>query len=210
KIEAHFDARSIAAVEMVIDGATGQQLPHKTPPRILPKPKSRSPTPPSIAAKAQLARQQSPSPIRLSPSPVRHVRAPTPSPVRSVSPAGRISTSPIRSIKSPSLVRKTQAPSMAPGADVPPPWKQEGYVASSEAEMRETTVTSATQIRTEERWEGRYGIQEQVTISGAAGAAASVSGATFAAGAVATGTTEVQSEPPWSRFSPSGGTGILP
>lgn len=82
KIEAHFDARSIAAVEMVIDGATGQQLPHKTPPRILPKPKSRSPTPPSIAAKAQLARQQSPSPIRLSPSPVRHVRAPTPSPVR--------------------------------------------------------------------------------------------------------------------------------
>lgn len=82
KIEAHFDARSIAAVEMVIDGAAGQQLPHKTPPRIPPKPKSRSPTPPSIAAKAQLARQQSPSPIRHSPSPVRHVRAPTPSPVR--------------------------------------------------------------------------------------------------------------------------------
>jgi titin len=81
KIEAHFDARSIATVEMVIDGATGQ-LPHKTPPRIPPKPKSRSPTPPSIAAKAQLARQQSPSPIRHSPSPVRHVRAPTPSPVR--------------------------------------------------------------------------------------------------------------------------------
>lgn len=82
KIEAHFDARSIATVEMVIDGAAGQQLPHKTPPRIPPKPKSRSPTPPSIAAKAQLARQQSPSPIRHSPSPVRHVRAPTPSPVR--------------------------------------------------------------------------------------------------------------------------------
>lgn len=82
KIEAHFDARSIATVEMVLDGATGQQLPHKTPPRIPPKPKSRSPTPPSAAAKAQLARQQSPSPIRHSPSPVRHVRAPTPSPVR--------------------------------------------------------------------------------------------------------------------------------
>uniref|UniRef100_A0A452EV50 Ig-like domain-containing protein n=1 Tax=Capra hircus TaxID=9925 RepID=A0A452EV50_CAPHI len=182
KIEAHFDARSIAAVEMVIDGAAGQQLPHKTPPRIPPKPKSRSPTPPSIAAKAQLARQQSPSPIRHSPSPVRHVRAPTPSPVRSVSPAGRISTSPIRSVKSPLLVRKAQTPTMPPGPEVPPPWKQEGYVASSEAEMRETTVTSATQIRTEERWEGRYGIQEQVTISGAAGAAAST---TFAAGAVA-------------------------
>uniref|UniRef100_A0A8W4FKS4 Ig-like domain-containing protein n=1 Tax=Sus scrofa TaxID=9823 RepID=A0A8W4FKS4_PIG len=195
KIEAHFDARSIATVEMVIDGAAGQQLPHKTPPRIPPKPKSRSPTPPSIAAKAQLARQQSPSPIRHSPSPVRHVRAPTPSPVRSVSPAGRISTSPIRSVKSPLLIRKAQTPTMPPGPEVPPPWKQEGYMASTEAEMRETTVTSATQIRTEERWEGRYGIQEQVTISGAAGAAASVSAsAAFAAGAVATGAAEVKQE----------------
>lgn len=45
-------------------------------------------------------------------------------------------------------------------------------MASSESEMRETMVTSATQIRTEERWEGRYGVQEQTTISGAAGAAA--------------------------------------
>ncbi|KAL4688834.1 hypothetical protein H8959_005086 [Pygathrix nigripes] len=173
KIEAHFDARSIATVEMVIDGAAGQQLPHKTPPRIPPKPKSRSPTPPSIAAKAQLARQQSPSPIRHSPSPVRHVRAPTPSPVRSVSPAARISTSPIRSVRSPLLMRKTQASTMATGPEVPPPWKQEGYVASSsEAEMRETTLTASTQIRTEERWEGRYGVQEQMTISGAAGAVA--------------------------------------
>ncbi|XP_052038730.1 titin isoform X6 [Apodemus sylvaticus] len=194
KIEAHFDARSIATVEMVIDGATGQ-LPHKTPPRIPPKPKSRSPTPPSIAAKAQLARQQSPSPIRHSPSPVRHVRAPTPSPVRSVSPAGRISTSPIRSVKSPLLMRKTQTTTMATGPEVPPPWKQEGYVASStEAEMRET-VTSSTQIRREERWEGRYGVQEQVTISGAAGAAAHVSASSsFTAGASATATKEVKQE----------------
>ncbi|XP_054418510.1 titin isoform X1 [Pteronotus mesoamericanus] len=188
KIEAHFDARSIATVEMVIDGATGQQLPHKAPPRIPPKPKSRSPTPPSITAKAQLARQQSPSPIRHSPSPVRHVRAPTPSPVRPVSPAGRVSaSSPIRSVKSPLLMRKTQAPTLGP--EVPPPWKQEGYVASSESEMRETMVTSATQIRTEERWEGRYrGVQEQTTISGAAGAA------TLAAEAVAKGVTEVKQE----------------
>nr|KAF6450512.1 hypothetical protein HJG59_008385 [Molossus molossus] len=171
KIEAHFDARSIATVEMVIDGATGQQLPHKTPPRIPPKPKSRSPTPPSITAKAQLARQQSPSPIRHSPSPVRPVRAPTPSPVRSVSPAGRISTSPIRSVKSPSLTRKIQTPTMAQGPEVPPPWKPECYVLSSESEMRESMVTSATQIRTEERWEGRYGVQEQMAISRAAGAA---------------------------------------
>ncbi|KAF6361715.1 hypothetical protein mRhiFer1_009942 [Rhinolophus ferrumequinum] len=184
KIEAHFDARSIATVEMVIDGATGQQLPHKTPPRIPPKPKSRSPTPPSIAAKAQLTRQQSPSPIRHSPSPVRHVRAPTPSPVRPVSPAGRISTSPIRSVKSPSLMRKTQTSTMALGPEVPPPWKQEGYMASTEAEMRESMMTSSTQIRTEERWEGRYGVQEQMTTSGAA----------FAAGAVATGATEVKQE----------------
>nr|XP_026247772.1 titin isoform X23 [Urocitellus parryii] len=198
KIEAHFDARSLTTVEMVIDGATGQQLPHKTPPRIPPKPKSRSPTPPSmsIAAKTQLARQQSPSPIRHSPSPVRHVRAPTPSPVRSVSPAGRISTSPIRSVKSPLLVRKSQTSTVATGPEVPPPWKQEGYVASStEAEMRETTVTSSTQIRREERWEGRYGVQEQVTISGAAGAAASISAsASFAAGAAATGAKEVKQE----------------
>uniref|UniRef100_A0A8D2DK51 Titin n=1 Tax=Sciurus vulgaris TaxID=55149 RepID=A0A8D2DK51_SCIVU len=198
KIEAHFDARSLTTVEMVIDGATGQQLPHKTPPRIPPKPKSRSPTPPSvsIAAKTQLARQQSPSPIRHSPSPVRHVRAPTPSPVRSVSPAGRISTSPIRSVKSPLLIRKTQTSAVATGPEVPPPWKQEGYVASStEAEMRETTVTSSTQIRREERWEGRYGVQEQVTISGAAGAAASMSAsASFAAGAAAAGAKEVKQE----------------
>ncbi|XP_069326391.1 titin isoform X5 [Eulemur rufifrons] len=188
KFEAHFDARSMETIEMVMDGAAGQQLPHKTPPRIPPKPKSRSPTPPSIPAKAQLARQQSPSPIRHSPSPVRHVRAPTPSPVRSVSPAARISTSPIRSVRSPLLIRKTQTSAVATGPEVPPPWKQEGYVASSsEAEMRETMMTSSTQIRTEERWEGRYGIQEQVTISGAAGAA-------FVAGAVDTGAKEVKQE----------------
>lgn len=58
----------------------------------------------------------------------------------------------------------------AAGAEALPPWKQEGYVAAAEARMRETKVTSATQIRTEERWEGRYGVQEQVTISGAAAA----------------------------------------
>lgn len=85
---------------------------------------------------------------------------------------------------------------MATGPEVPPPWKQEGYVASSsEAEMRETTMTSSTQIRKEERWEGKYGLQEQVTISGAAAAAARVStSATFAAGAIATGAKEVLSE----------------
>ena len=80
-------------------------------------------------------------------------------------------------------------------------------MASSEAEMRETTVTSATQIRTEERWEGRYGIQEQVTISGAAGAAAS---ATFAAEAVAAGAAEVLLELPPSFPVLLSPTRILP
>ncbi|NWW99578.1 TITIN protein, partial [Caloenas nicobarica] len=167
KIEAHFDARSLTSVEMAMEGA--QQLPHKAPPRMPPIP-SKSPTPPIIAAKAQMARQQSPSPVRQSPSPVRHVRAPTPSPVRSVSPAGRISTSPIRPVKSPSPIRKTHVVTTA-GAEVLPPWKQEEYTATAEAQMKETRVsTSTTQIRTEERWEGRYGVQEQVTISGAAAA----------------------------------------
>ncbi|KFP32174.1 Titin, partial [Colius striatus] len=182
KTEAHFDARSLTSVEMVIEGATSQQLPHKAPPRMIPKPTSKSPTPPIIAAKAQMARQQSPSPVRQSPSPVRHVRAPTPSPVRSVSPAGRLSTSPIRPVKSPSPVRKAQI--VTTGAEVLPPWKQEGYAATTEAQMKETRVsTSTTEIRTEERWEGRYGVQEQVTISGSA------------AGEVAAGATEVRKEP---------------
>ena len=71
-------------------------------------------------------------------------------------------------MKSPSPIRKTQVVTTA-GAEVLPPWKQEGYAASTEAQMKETRVsTSTTQIRTEERWEGRYGVQEQVTISGAA------------------------------------------
>ncbi|NXE21879.1 TITIN protein, partial [Ardeotis kori] len=183
KIEAHFDARSLTSVETVIEGATAQQLPHKAPPRMPPRPTSKSPTPPIIAAKAQMARQQSPSPVRQSPSPVRHVRAPTPSPVRSVSPAGRISTSPIRPVKSPSPIRKTQVVTTA-GAEVLPPWRQEGYAATMEAQMKETRVsTSATQIRTEERWEGRYGVQEQVTVSGAAAAE------------VAAGAREVRKEP---------------
>ncbi|KFO13403.1 Titin, partial [Balearica regulorum gibbericeps] len=180
KIETHFDARSLTSVEMVVEGATAQQLPHKAPPRMPPRPTSKSPTPPIIAAKAQMARQQSPSPVRQSPSPVRHVRAPTPSPVRSVSPAGRISTSPIRPVKSPSPIRKTHVVTTA-GAEVLPPWKQEGYAVTTEAQMKETRVsTSAAEIRTEERWEGRYGVQEQVTISGAA------------AGEVAAGAREVR------------------
>ncbi|NXO20801.1 TITIN protein, partial [Cisticola juncidis] len=180
KTEAHFDARSLTSVEMVIEGATTQQLPHKAPPRMPPRPTSKSPTP-TTAAKAQMARQQSPSPVRQSPSPVRHVRAPTPSPVRSVSPAGRISTSPIRPVKSPSPIRKPHV--VTTGADVPPPWKQEGYAATMESQMKETRVSTSTTQVTEERWEGRYGVQEQVTVTGAA------------AGEVAAGAREVRKEP---------------
>ncbi|NXD91739.1 TITIN protein, partial [Chaetorhynchus papuensis] len=181
KTEAHFDARSLTSVEMIIEGATTQQLPHKAPPRMPPRPTSKSPTP-TTAAKAQMARQQSPSPVRQSPSPVRHVRAPTPSPVRSVSPAGRISTSPIRPVKSPSPIRKPHVVTTA-GADVLPPWKQEGYTATTETQMKETRVSTSTTQVTEERWEGRYGVQEQVTVTGAT------------AGEVATGAREVRKEP---------------
>ncbi|NWT65536.1 TITIN protein, partial [Prunella himalayana] len=181
KTEAHFDARSLTSVEMIIEGATTQQLPHKAPPRMPPRPTSKSPTP-TTAAKAQMARQQSPSPVRQSPSPVRHVRAPTPSPVRSVSPAGRISTSPIRPVKSPSPIRKPHVVTTA-GADVLPPWKQEGYAETMEAQMKETRVSTSTTQVTEERWEGRYGVQEQVTVTGTA------------AGEVAAGAREVRKEP---------------
>lgn len=107
---------------------------------------------------------------------------------RSVSPAGvarlSVSTSPIRPVRSPILVRKTQA-AAAMGAEVLPPWKQEGYVATSETRMKDTRVTtSTTQMRTEERWEGRYGVHEQVAISGAATAEATLAiGAAAAAAA---------------------------
>ncbi|NXW75703.1 TITIN protein, partial [Hirundo rustica] len=180
KTEAHFDARSLTSVEMIVEGATTQQLPHKAPPRMPPRPTSKSPTP-TTAAKVQMARQQSPSPVRQSPSPVRHVRAPTPSPVRSVSPAGRISTSPIRPVKSPSPIRKPHV--VTTGTDVPPPWKQEGYAATMEAQMKETRVSTSTTQVTEERWEGRYGVQEQVTVTGAT------------AGEAAPGAREVRKEP---------------
>lgn len=99
---------------------------------------------------------------------------------RSVSPAGRISTSPIRPVKSPSPIRKPHVVTTA-GADVLPPWKQEGYAGTMEAQMKETRVSTSTTQVTEERWEGRYGVQEQVTVTGTA------------AGEVATGAREVKS-----------------
>lgn len=108
--------------------------------------------------------------------------------LRSVSPAGAarlsVSTSPIRPVRSPVMVRKSQAVAVG-GAEVLPPWKQGGYVATSEMKMQDTRVTtSTTQLRTEERWEGRYAAQEQVTISSAAAGVAAIGvGAAGAAGA---------------------------
>lgn len=69
-METQFEGRS-SRIEMVVDGRA--DLHHKTPPRIPPKPTSRSPTPTAFVGK--ITRQQSPSPVR-------HVRAPAPSPVR--------------------------------------------------------------------------------------------------------------------------------
>lgn len=56
-------------------GAEIQHLAHKTPPRVPGKPTSMSPTPASAVSKVVAARHQSPSPVR-------HVKAPTPTSVR--------------------------------------------------------------------------------------------------------------------------------
>lgn len=76
-MEASFQAT--AMMEMQVEGAELTQLAHKTPPRVPPKPTSKSPTQPSLVAKVTAGRQQSPSPVR-------HVKAPTPTPVRYVEP----------------------------------------------------------------------------------------------------------------------------
>jgi len=56
-------------MEMHVEGGvTMQQMAHKTPPRVPPKPTSRSP--PSLLPKVTVGRQQSPSPVR-------HVKGPT-------------------------------------------------------------------------------------------------------------------------------------
>uniref|UniRef100_A0A8B9LRJ7 Ig-like domain-containing protein n=1 Tax=Astyanax mexicanus TaxID=7994 RepID=A0A8B9LRJ7_ASTMX len=65
---ARFEATAVMEVDIV-----GGVLAHKTPPRVPPKPASKSPTPSSAVSKIGAARHQSPSPVR-------HVKAPTPSP----------------------------------------------------------------------------------------------------------------------------------
>uniref|UniRef100_A0A8C5E3A4 Ig-like domain-containing protein n=1 Tax=Gouania willdenowi TaxID=441366 RepID=A0A8C5E3A4_GOUWI len=76
RTEASF--RTTTMMELQMEGAElTQHLAHKTPPRVPPKPMSKSPTSSVIVAKVTGGRQQSPSPVR-------HVKAPTPTPVRCV------------------------------------------------------------------------------------------------------------------------------
>ncbi|KAM9710356.1 LOW QUALITY PROTEIN: titin-like [Menidia menidia] len=106
RVEASFQSSS--RVQMQVEGGVMTQLTvlgHKTPPRVPPKPSSRSPHRPPAPAWGG-GRQQSPSPVR-------HVKAPTPTPVRPV--------------KSPVTTRKQAA---AAGAEVLPPWKQGGETVS--------------------------------------------------------------------------------
>uniref|UniRef100_A0A3Q1F3C2 Ig-like domain-containing protein n=1 Tax=Acanthochromis polyacanthus TaxID=80966 RepID=A0A3Q1F3C2_9TELE len=72
KVETSFQASTM--MEMHVEGGImTQHLAHKTPPRVPPKPTSKSP--PSYVSKVTGGRQQSPSPVR-------HVKGPTPTPVR--------------------------------------------------------------------------------------------------------------------------------
>lgn len=73
-MEGHFETS--AMIEMQMEGGTeSQHLAHKTPPRVPGKSASMSPPPASAVTKVSAARHQSPSPVR-------HVKAPTPTPVR--------------------------------------------------------------------------------------------------------------------------------
>lgn len=73
-MEASFQTTTM--MEVQVEAA---ELAHKTPPRVPPKPSSKSPTHHSVVTKVTGGRQQSPSPVR-------HVKAPTPTPVRWVEP----------------------------------------------------------------------------------------------------------------------------
>uniref|UniRef100_A0A3B5KA09 Ig-like domain-containing protein n=1 Tax=Takifugu rubripes TaxID=31033 RepID=A0A3B5KA09_TAKRU len=138
KVEASFQATSTVMEMHTQAGMMTQHLAHKTPPRIPPKPTSKSP--PSFISK-MMGRQQSPSPVR-------HVKAPSPAPVRPVSPSSRASISTIRPVKSPIMSRKQIS---ASSSEVLPPWKQGGYVA--EAVTSVSSVSSSTQLHVEKHWE---------------------------------------------------------
>ncbi|KAF6733015.1 Titin [Oryzias melastigma] len=154
KVEASFQATTM--MEMHVEtGMMTQHLAHKTPPRVPPKPTSKSP--PSYVSKVTGGRQQSPSPVR-------HVKGPTPASVTSVSPSSRISATSIRPVKSPVMARKQVSAS----AEVLPPWKQEDYVAEgSYASMTSmtsmTSVSSAAQLHMEKHWEQQVATSRQET-----------------------------------------------
>ncbi|KAF7709182.1 hypothetical protein HF521_016032 [Silurus meridionalis] len=149
KLETHFES---ASMQMEVEGGILAQMAQKTPPRVPPKPTSKSP--PSLVTKVSATRQQSPSPVR-------HVKAPIPTPVRTVSPSTRLSVSPIRPVKSPLMTRKQ----ITPGAEVLPPWKQAGYVSESSyvasMEARASQVQTTTHV--EQRWEGSVTRKQQVS-----------------------------------------------
>ncbi|KAJ3592471.1 hypothetical protein NHX12_007598 [Muraenolepis orangiensis] len=156
KTRAGASFQTTTMMEMQVEGGV-MTLAHKTPPRVPPKPTSKSPTPPSLAARVAGGRQQSPSPVR-------HVKAPTPTPVRPSSPSSRLSVSPIRPVKSPLTTRKQ----LVSGTDVLPPWKQGGYMA--EASYTSTTSTqlhtSSSQMQMEQHWEQQVmAVQEKFTVS---------------------------------------------
>ncbi|XP_072300384.1 titin-like isoform X2 [Eucyclogobius newberryi] len=139
KMEASFQATKMT--EMHVEGGMMMtQHAHKTPPRVPPKPTSRSP--PSHVPR--MGRQQSPSPVR-------HVKGPAPGPVRSVSPSTRFSGSPIRPVKSPLMIRKQ----VVSGSDVLPPWKTGEYMSEAGySQMTSmTSVSSASQMHMEKHWE---------------------------------------------------------
>ncbi|KAJ8352191.1 hypothetical protein SKAU_G00236670 [Synaphobranchus kaupii] len=158
RMEGHFQAGTKSSMEMYVEGAAvAHQLPHKTPPRVPPKPTSRSP--PSLVSKVAATRHQSPSPVR-------HVKAPTPTPVSAVSASStRLSVSPIRPVKSPVMTRKQ----ITLGPDVLPPWKQEDYTEASFTRMTAGAAqlqTTATHVHMEQRWEGSFGMQQQQVAGG--------------------------------------------
>uniref|UniRef100_A0A8C9RQJ3 Ig-like domain-containing protein n=2 Tax=Scleropages formosus TaxID=113540 RepID=A0A8C9RQJ3_SCLFO len=72
--EAHYQVAAAMMEIHVEEGAVAEHLRHKTPPLVRTKPTSKSPTS-TLVSKVAGTRQQSPSPVR-------HVKAPTPTPVR--------------------------------------------------------------------------------------------------------------------------------
>ncbi|KTF72711.1 hypothetical protein cypCar_00048462, partial [Cyprinus carpio] len=143
RMESSFE--SAAMMEMQIEDG---DLAHKAPPRVPPKPTSKSPTPLTGVSKVAVTRHQSPSPVR-------PVKAPIHTPHRPASPS-RLSVSPIRPVKSPMTTLKQ----VSQATDVLPPWKQEGYVGESSYTSMTTGASyvqsASTFVHKEQHWEGSF------------------------------------------------------